>query len=80
MSTYIMNITAHEVPQTMRLENSEKRNVVFWDKIVHQVYLPARFTAIISSTFPWRIPAAVKSSSTILDGKIIVHVKSENNL
>ena len=29
MSTYIMNITAHEVPQTMRLENSEKRNAVF---------------------------------------------------
>ena len=67
MSTYIMNITAHEVPQTMRLENPEKRNVLFWDLIVHQIYLPARFTAIISSTFPWRIPAAVKSSSTILE-------------
>ena len=29
MSTYIMNITAHEVPQTMRLENSEKEMSYF---------------------------------------------------
>ena len=33
---------------------------------VSVIHLPPKLTAIISSTLPWRIPAAVKSSSTIL--------------
>ena len=78
MSTYIMNITAHEVPQTMRLENSEKKKCCMlgfdWSP-----NLPARQ---VHSHHLINVSLENPRSSQVFKynpGKIMVDVKSENN-